>query len=73
MIATAVNDLQQSSNTLRWAESFSLLSTLQGFRIALDPSLGQDLDMELGELTAEAARLDPNNPRVLLLAKRKLC
>lgn len=68
LISTAIGDLQQSSDKLHWAESLSLLSALQGFRIALDPSLGQELGMEIGSLTGEAARLGPNNPRVLLIA-----
>ncbi|MEO7363856.1 MAG: hypothetical protein ABI120_26235 [Gemmatimonadaceae bacterium] len=68
LIASAIADLQASSDKLHWAESFALLSGLQGFRIALDPSLGQELGMEIGALSGEAARYGPNNPRVLLMA-----
>jgi len=68
LIASAVADLQSSSDKLRWAESFALLSALQGFRIAMDPSLGQELGMEIGALSGEAAKHGPNNPRVLLMA-----
>lgn len=66
-ISSGIADLEQSSDKLRWAESFSLLSSLQAFRIALDPSLARDLGMKIGALTSEAVKIAPNNPRVLLL------
>jgi hypothetical protein len=66
-LSSAIADLEQSSDKLRWAETYSLLSSLQAFRIALDPSLGRELGMEIGTLTAEAVKISPNNPRVLLL------
>ena len=68
LLVTAISDLQQSSTKLQWAETYSLLATLQGIRIVVDPSLGQDLVAELGSLSEEASRLGPNNPRVLLMA-----
>jgi hypothetical protein len=67
IINAAIRDLQQSSDKLKWAETYSLLSTLQGFRIGMDPSLGQQLGAEIGQLTGEALRIHPNNPRVLLM------
>lgn len=67
LIGSGIADLEQSSGKLRWAETYSLLSSLQAFRIALDPSLGQEIGMEIGRLTSEAVKISPNNPRVLLL------
>lgn len=67
LIASAIADLEQSSDKLQWAETYSLLSAVMAFRIGVDPSLGRTLGMEIGALSAKASQLGPNNPRVLLM------
>lgn len=67
LISASISDLQQSSDKLRWPETFSLLAALQGFRIGLDPDLGRDLGPEIGALSGQAMQIGSNNPRVLLL------
>ena len=44
-----------------------LEASLKAFQIALDSARGPKLRASIGELSAEATRLGPNNPRVLLL------
>lgn len=66
-ITAGITDLQQSSDKLRWAETYALLAAMQGFRIALDPDLGRELGPEIGALTGQAMQIGANNPRVLLL------
>jgi hypothetical protein len=66
-IERAVADLGRSGEKLAWPETFELLAALDGFRIAVDPSRGQELGMEIGFLTGKASQLGPNNPRVLLV------
>jgi hypothetical protein len=67
LIDRAEADLDASRAKLQWPETYSLLATLAGFRIGLDPSRGMTLGPLAGELTAQAAQLGPNNPRVLYL------
>jgi tetratricopeptide (TPR) repeat protein len=67
-IDRAIADLQASSAKLQWPETYSLLATVIGLSLALDPSQGMTLGPRMGELSARAAQLGPNNPRVLYLA-----
>lgn len=67
LINRAAADLEASSAKLQWPETYSLLATLTAFRIGQDPSQGMTLGPQVGELSAQASRLGPNNPRVLYL------
>ncbi|MEP6730895.1 MAG: tetratricopeptide repeat protein [bacterium] len=49
------------------AESYVLLTSIYGREIGADPSQAQTLGMEIQRVSAEAAQLGPNNPRVSLV------
>lgn len=70
LIQRGIADLEASSSKLAWPETFSLLSALTAFRIAVDPNLGRTLGAEIGELSGRAVALGPENPRVLLMQAR---
>jgi hypothetical protein len=67
LLSSSIADLQQSSDKLRWAETYVLLGALQAFRVSINPDLGRELGPEMSALTAQAVQLAPNNPRVLLM------
>ena len=48
------------------AEAISLLGTVNGIQVTMDPSLGQSRGAQNIALTSEAMAIAPNNPRVLL-------
>lgn len=72
LTAKALSDLERSSDKLPWPESYSLMAALAGFQIGADPSLGRELGMKIGVLSARAMELGPENPRVLLLTAKGL-
>jgi len=57
--------LEENENN---AEVISLLGTIYGIQVSLDPSLGPSLGSQNVALTSQALGIDPNNPRVLLQA-----
>jgi hypothetical protein len=67
IIDRGIADLEASSGKLAWPETFQLLAVLTGFQIAVDPSRGQELGMQVGVLSSRASTMGPNNPRVLRL------
>ncbi|UCH66209.1 MAG: tetratricopeptide repeat protein [Ignavibacterium sp.] len=48
------------------AEAISLLGTVNGIQVSMDPSLGQSNGVQNISLTSEAIGITPSNPRVLL-------
>lgn len=60
-------NLAKSAERLPWAETLQLEASMNGFLIAIDPGNGPTLGPLTGRLSAEATRLAPDNPRVLLL------
>jgi len=50
------------------AESLSLLATVLGIQISLDPDLGQLIGQEAAILISKSLKISPENPRVLLHA-----
>jgi hypothetical protein len=60
-------NLAKSADRLPWAETIQLEASMNGFLIAIDPGNGPTLGPLTGRLTAEATKLAPDNPRVLLL------
>ena len=48
------------------AESISLLGTVYGIQVAMDPNLGPSKGSQNVALTSEALEISPDNPRVLL-------
>ena len=67
IITRGLADLNKSAEKLPWPETVMLQSSLTAFQIAVDPSRGRDLGMQIGMLTGQAAMMGPNNPRVLLM------
>lgn len=67
-IERGIADLQASSDKLQWPETYSLLSALTAFEIAVDPQRGRELGAKIGMLGGQATQLGPTNPRVLLMA-----
>lgn len=57
--------LEENENN---AEVISLLGTVYGIQVSLDPSLGPSLGAQNVALTSQALGIDPNNPRVILQA-----
>ena len=49
------------------AEALALLSSVYGWEISMDPVKGMTLGMKAGTTIAQAEKLDPSNPRVLLI------
>ena len=66
-IERGIADLERSGDKLAWPETFELLAALNAFRIAVDPSRGQELGEQIGMLSGKASQMGPNNPRVLLI------
>ena len=60
-------NLAKSAERLPWAETIQLEASMNGFLIAIDPGNGPTLGPLTGRLSAEATKLAPDNPRVLLL------
>jgi len=51
-----------------FSESYALLSSVMGMKIGLKPILGMSLGMKSGVMMSNAMELEPDNPRVLLIA-----
>jgi tetratricopeptide (TPR) repeat protein len=51
-----------------FAEGYALLSSLLGNKISLNPMLGMSLGMRSGTLIGQAFSLEPENPRISLIA-----
>ena len=66
-IGAALLDLAKSAEKVAWPETVQLEASLKAFQVALDSARGPKLRSSIAELSAEATRLGPNNPRVLLL------
>lgn len=57
--------LEENENN---AEVISLLGTIYGIQVSLDPALGPSLGSQNVALTSQALGINPDNPRVLLQA-----
>jgi hypothetical protein len=68
VVERAMSDLDKSGEKLPWPETFSLLASVSGFAIAIDPNRGMELGQQIGMLQARAMQLGPKNPRVWLVA-----
>ena len=67
IVARGLSDLSKSAERLSWAETIQLQACLNALRIPLEPGSGMTLGPLTGRLSAEALKMAPNNPRVLLL------
>jgi hypothetical protein len=66
-VTLALADLGKSAERLAWPETVQLEASLNGLRIAVDPGNGPTLGPLTARLSAEATKMAPDNPRVLLL------
>ena len=65
-ITQGLADLK-SAEPLKWPETVQLEASLNGLRMSLEPGLGPTLGPLSARLSAEAARMGAENPRVFLL------
>jgi hypothetical protein len=66
IVSQGLDDLK-GAERLSWPETIQLEAALNGFRIMLEPGLGPTLGPLTARLSAEAAKMGPENPRVFLL------
>lgn len=66
-IREGLANLAKSAQQLAWPETVQLEASMNGFLIAIDPGNGPTLGPLSGRLSAEATKMAPENPRVLLL------
>lgn len=50
-----------------WSEPFALYASMLGFKVAIDPSQGMSLGMEIYNYFGQALTKEPDNPRVNLM------
>ena len=67
VIAAGLADLSKSAEHVSWPETLQLEACLDAMRIPLEPGSGMTLGPLTGRLSAEAAKMGPTNPRVVLL------
>ena len=68
-IDDAITNLEESIKLNdSFAESYALLSSVMGKKIGIKPMLGMSLGMKSGMLMSKAMNIEPDNPRVRLIA-----